>query len=113
MTEDLIIKYGRLLAEFSPTEFGQQERKGLLSFLSRNDMTDEGIAKLVNEFRTGLERQKLYASYFEDPVFHWIIYIEAFERKGSIKSPLTRQEVVERVKKYRGQILSEHHGSIR
>lgn len=108
MTYAVVKKYAGLIAEFDESsDYEKQEKTGLVGFLSRDDITDEGLAKLVEVLKTDMGREdgRPLNDYIQDPVFHWVFYVEAFERKGTIKSGLSREEIVERVKTLRKRLV--------
>ena len=59
------------------------------------------IDDLVKYYNQGIEADKDLLEYNGDPIFHHIITIEEFERKGTILSTLSKEEVVKISKEWR------------
>lgn len=108
MTEELLVKYKPLLDEFNPNdEFEKGERAGLAAFLNRPDMTEKRLDEMVEIFKSGLENGKSYDTFVNDPEYHWITYVEAFKRKGTIHSHSTKK-IVALVRADRPRLAAEY-----
>jgi len=88
MTIELLTKYARLLEEIRKPD-------------RRNRMTDY----LLKISPKDLEHQladyisRLENNYYFKPEDEFLILIEGFERKGTIHSPISREELLEMVRK--------------
>lgn len=106
MTHDLIPKYQQLLDELSHTEHGQKERLGMTAFLSREDIKEVDLQKLVDVYNQGVEAGNLQIDYVQHPVFRWVSYISVFERRGTIRSHLSPEQINAIVKANRARLLN-------
>ena len=100
MTIELVNKYARLIEELDkPHE--RDEKAGLVAFLQRTDITEYTLAKHIAAYTQSVEYGNGELMDFHHPIYHWIIYIEAFERKGTLQCPISREEIVARIHTYR------------
>lgn len=85
MTKELVEKYARLLNEFNLEDtFERSERGGLLSFLSKPNLTESKLAELVRDLMIRTETKG--NGYLTKRTDRWVVYIEDFESGGTIRA---------------------------
>lgn len=84
MTAELIKKYEKLLAQFDiKDDFSREQRAGLLAFLSDPNLTEAELEARVKDFAVRAETPN--DGYMTQPEDNWLLYIESFERRGTIR----------------------------
>ena len=102
MTEELVRRYAKVLDELgNTTEWERTERAGLLAYLSRSDLTLSDITAKIEQYSTYVEAGKSEADYARHPELKWIIYLAAFEKKGTILGKMSPERAVGLVKSER------------
>ena len=111
MTNDLVMKYSALFEQFESDYYNY--RDGLVSFLSRPDITESVLEELVADFKR--RRGTSDDGYMSKDTDWFVMYVEAFERRGTIRadhSPEDRRKFREYCKKTRRNDLMERYPEI-
>ena len=91
MTDDLLVKYAALFKQFEPQYY--HYRDGLMMFLSRHDITEPVLEELVADYK--IRRGTPDDGYMKKATDWFVMYVESFERRGTIRVNHTPEQIQE------------------
>ncbi len=106
MGTDLVAKYVGLLAQFDlGDDFSKGQHEGLVAFLSDPALDEGKLVAMLNDFRA--RAQTPNNGYLRGPTDKWVMYVDAFERRGTI-NPIDDEEFERRWEENRRNVDREY-----